>query len=448
MILLTLPIARNFWHLRDCAWPSRAAYASPRLIADVGRRSVVRGSNAVVDREEKKISVLSQELFSAGKPFLYIYFPWFPIHPSLEDLFLCLFVEAISLSPRRPPGVTHPALTHSVTLSSQARSSSQFHSIGKVSRKEGPLSNPRTNCSVDESIISCAHWKPTPSTRWSARPPSTPRNKQTFLKILALCREKHRLGRKQRAAVRRLDHEESRHDRAGKKRMHRAVADRFDTDDRRRHLHACMHAYRRAIFFLQGCWNRYKPVLPNSIAIGTENGSQHWHILDALTVALSLWTNREEEKDDPCGPRKKKSRLFSKTLSSSAVLFPDVFFTGLCGFRFAEERRTFADMWTSLDNFSWKADCGQKCLWQQFWAFFYTSLWRARTVGPVLPALLFPVAFLDFLCSDRQISSRKRRSSLLGLTTLFRFRLYKRKIGLLIQNDPRRKSKKWPKDVV
>ena len=46
--------------------------------------------------------------------------------------------------------------------------------------------------------------------------------------------------------MRRLDHEESSHDRAGKK--GRAVGDRFDTDDRRRHLRpglhadACMHA--------------------------------------------------------------------------------------------------------------------------------------------------------------------------------------------------------------
>ena len=152
---------------------------------------------------KKKRSVLSQELSSARKPFLYIYFPSFPIHPSLGDLSFCLFVEAISLTPRRPPGVTHPALTHSVTLSSQARSSPQFHSFWKGSRKEGPFSYPRTNCSLYESIISCAHWKPTPSTRPSAGPPPTPRSKQTFLKISALCREKHRLWRKQRATVRR-----------------------------------------------------------------------------------------------------------------------------------------------------------------------------------------------------------------------------------------------------
>ena len=113
-------------------------------------------------------------------------------------------------------------------------------------------------------------------------------------------------------------------------------------------------------------------------------------------------------RSGPCGPRKKISRQFSKTLSSPAVLFPDVFFTGRCGFRFAEERRTFADMWTSLDTLSFRAACVQKCLWQQFWAFFYTSLWRARTVGPVFPAVLFPVAFLDFVCTDRQVSSRKR----------------------------------------
>ena len=49
--------------------------------------------------------------------------------------------------------------------------------------------------------------------------------------------------------MRRLDHEESRHDRAGKK--GRAVGGRFDTDDRRRHWPACtcMYAYRRAVFF-------------------------------------------------------------------------------------------------------------------------------------------------------------------------------------------------------
>ena len=70
-------------------------------------------------------------------------------------------------------------------------------------------------------------------------------------------------------------------------------------------------------------------------------------------------------------------------------------------------------------------------------------------VEPVFPAVLFPVAFLDFLCTARQVSSRKRdRACRVRARTLFRFRLYKRKIGLLIQNDPRRKSKKWPKDVV
>ena len=108
-----------------------------------------------------------------------------------------------------------------------------------------------------------------------------------------------------------------------------------------------------------------------------------------------------------CGPRKKKSRLFSKTLSSPVVLFADLFFTDLCGFRFAEERRTFADMWTSLDTFSFRAACAQKCLWLQFWAFFYTSLWLARTVWPVFPAVLLPFFFFDFLCTDRQVSARK-----------------------------------------
>ena len=108
-----------------------------------------------------------------------------------------------------------------------------------------------------------------------------------------------------------------------------------------------------------------------------------------------------------CGPRMKKSRLFSKTLSSPAVLIPDIFCTGLCGFRFAEERRAFVDMWTSLDTFSWRQAWAQKCLRQEFWACFFTRLWRARTVGPLFPAVLFPVTFLDFLCTDRQVTSRK-----------------------------------------
>ena len=129
-------IARNFWHLRDCAWPSRAAliYANPRtawswtLVA----AAVVRGSNAVVDREEKKRSVLSQELSLARKPFLYIYFPWFPLQPSPDDLFFCLLVEAISLSPRRPPG--GPSFgSHS--LNDSLLSSSIFFSVSFVLKR-------------------------------------------------------------------------------------------------------------------------------------------------------------------------------------------------------------------------------------------------------------------------------------------------------------------------
>ena len=147
-------------------------------------------------------------------------------------------------------------------------------------------------------------------------------------------------------------------------------------------------------------------------------------VLDALIVALSSWTNREEEKDEACetttvawlagatalAARERRNqgcflKLWALPRCCSRMF---QFFTGLCGFRFAEERGTFADMWTSLDTFSWKAACAQKCLRQQCWEYFYTSLWRARTVGPVFPAVLFPVAFLDFLCTDRQVSSRKR----------------------------------------
>ena len=45
--------------------------------------------------------------------------------------------------------------------------------------------------------------------------------------------------------MRRLDHEGSRHDRAGKKR--RAVADRFDTDDTC--MRTCMHTVELLFFF-------------------------------------------------------------------------------------------------------------------------------------------------------------------------------------------------------
>ena len=59
-----------------------------------------------------------------------------------------------------------------------------------------------------------------------------------------------------------------------------------------------------------------------------------------------------------------------------------------------------------------------------------------------------PRLFLEFSLWRSTGSCKKKSSSLLELRTWFRFRLYKRKIGLLIQNDRRWKSKKWPKDVV
>ena len=186
-------------------------------------------------------------------------------------------------------------------------------------------------------------------------------------------------------------------------------------------------------------------------------------VLDALTVALSLWTNREEEKDEArqtttvawlagaaalAARERRNQGCFLKLWALPRCCSQMFFFTGLCGFRLAEELRTFADMWTSLDTVSWKAACAQKCLRQQFWAFFYTSLWRARAVGPVFPRGVVPRRFLRFSFYWSTGRFKKKRSSLLELRTLFRFRLYKRKNGLLIQNDPRRKSKKWPKDVL
>ena len=57
------------------------------------------------------------------------------------------------------------------------------------------------------------------------------------------------------------------------------------------------------------------------------------------------------------------------------------------------------------------------------------------------PRGVVPRRFLGFSLYWSTGKFKKKRSSLLELRTLFRFRLYKRKIGLLIQNDPRRKSK-------
>ena len=65
-------------------------------------------------------------------------------------------------------------------------------------------------------------------------------------------------------------------------------------------------------------------------------------VLDALTIDSRIELVNEPRRGErrslrndncglagrrsgPCGPREKKSRLFSKTLSSPAVLFPDVF---------------------------------------------------------------------------------------------------------------------------
>ena len=140
-------------------------------------------------------------------------------------------------------------------------------------------------------------------------------------------------------------------------------------------------------------------------------------VLDALTVALSLWTNREEEKDKACetttvawlasaaalaARRRRNQGCFSKTLSCPAVLFPNVFFTGLCGFRFAEERRAFADMWTSLDTFSWKAACAQKCLRQQFWAFSTQAYGGPALLDRFPPRCCSPsLSWIFFLLIDR-----------------------------------------------
>ena len=433
-------IARKFSHLRDCAWPSRAAYANRRLIADPVRRSVVQGSYAVVDREEKK-SALSlrnyPQLESLSCTSISLDFPstllW------MTSFSVRLSRQSLSLS-RRPPGVTHHALTHSVTLSSQARSSSQFHSFWKGSRKERPMSNPRTNCSLHESIISCAYSKPTPSTRRSARPPPTPRNKQTFLKILALCRETHQLWIKQRATVRRLHHEESRQERAGNK--SRAVADRFDTEDWRRHLHACMHAYRRAVFFFSKAVETGKNLsslvlLPWELKMAASIG-----VFDPLTVALSLWTNREEEKDEAwetttvawlagtaaIAARERRNqgcflKLWALPRCCSGMFFSPVF-VDFASLRIEEHSQICGPHWIpSVEKrLVLKNASGSNS------EHFSTQAYGGPALSDQFSPRCCSRRFLGFSLYWSTGKFKKKRSSLLEVTILLRFRLYKRKI--------------------
>ena len=186
-------------------------------------------------------------------------------------------------------------------------------------------------------------------------------------------------------------------------------------------------------------------------------------VLDALTVTLSFWTNREEEKDEAC------ETTTVAWLAGAAALA-------------ARERRNqgcFLKLWAL-----------PRCCSGMF--FFHRSLWTPLRWGtenirryvdltgylqlksglcskmpPTAILSIFlhkpmagphcrtgfsrgvvPRRFLGFSLYWSTGKFKKKRSSLLELRTLFRFRLYKRKIGLLIQNDPRRKSEKWPKDVV
>ena len=151
-------------------------------------------------------------------------------------------------------------------------------------------------------------------------------------------------------------------------------------------------------------------------------------------------------RSGPCGPRK-KSRLFSKTLSSPAVLLPDDFsavFVDSASLRNGEHSQICGPHW----NPSVEKRLVLKNASDSNSEHFSTQAYG----GPALSDRFFPRCcsrrFLGFSLYWSTGKFKKKRSSLLELRNLFRFRLYKRKIGLLIQNDPRRKSKKWSKDVV
>ena len=99
-------------------------------------------------------------------------------------------------------------------------------------------------------------------------------------------------------------------------------------------------------------------------------------VLDVWTVALSFVNKprtgeRRSLRNDNCGlagaaalaarERRNQACFLNFELFRGAV--PGSFFhRSFCVFCFAEERRTFVDMWTSLDTFSFRAACAQKCL--------------------------------------------------------------------------------------
>ena len=133
-------------------------YANPQLIVGPGRRSVARVCNAVVDREEKNHFSLRKypqlEILSCISVSLIL------PHSSLDDLFFCLFEASLSLSLSLSLFASARQVSlirHSLTLSSQVRSSSHVHLFPRWSGKEVSLSNPRMNCSFYESITNCAH---------------------------------------------------------------------------------------------------------------------------------------------------------------------------------------------------------------------------------------------------------------------------------------------------
>ena len=146
-------------------------------------------------------------------------------------------------------------------------------------------------------------------------------------------------------------------------------------------------------------------------------------VLDALTFALSLSTNREEEKDEACETTTVAWRAGAAALAARERRIQGCFLKlwalrRYCSWMFFSP--VFVDS-ASLRNGEPSQICGPH--WKptvEKWLvfknasdsnsehFFYTSLERARTVEPVFHAVLFPVAFMDFLCTDRQVSSRKR----------------------------------------
>ena len=127
---------------------------------------------------------------------MYIYFPWFYFHPSLDDLFYCLFVEAISLS-LSILDACQVSLIWTLTYLSPLKLDLllSFIHLEKVLGKEEAFvksTHELQRLRIDHKLWSL---KADAIDKTSKKASTDPEEQQTFLNSLALCREKYQLWR-------------------------------------------------------------------------------------------------------------------------------------------------------------------------------------------------------------------------------------------------------------